>query len=328
MTDHAAHRALIAPLRAAMYDGIGVRDALAAVLADDAVVHMCAPFGEIIGAEYFDTVYAPLTAAMPDVERRDWIVMAGADDHGNDWVGCGGHYVGLFARPFRDIPPTQRIAHMRFHEYYRIKEGKIVEIQAIWDIPELMIQAGVWPMSPSTGREFCVPGPATCDGLAAHDPSLSAGAKQHVVDMLAALVRHPREPVEAMELPQFWSDKMSWYGPAGIGTARGIDGFRQHHQIPFLNAMPDRGQADADLTFHFFGDGNYVAVTGWPNMVQTITHDGWLGIAPSGQKVTMRSLDFWRIENGKIRENWVLLDLIDIYAQIGVDVFARMRQML
>ena len=41
----------------------------------------------------------------------------------------------------------------------------------------------------------------------------------------------------------------------------------------------------------------------------------------------MRSLDFWRVENGKIRENWVLLDLIDIFAQIGVDVFARMRQM-
>jgi predicted ester cyclase len=41
----------------------------------------------------------------------------------------------------------------------------------------------------------------------------------------------------------------------------------------------------------------------------------------------MRSLDFWRLEDGKIRENWVLLDMIDIYAQLGVDVFARMRQM-
>ena len=62
-------------------------------------------------------------------------------------------------------------------------------------------------------------------------------------------------------------------------------------------------------------------------MKQTIIHDGWLGIAPAGQRITMRSLDFWRVENGKIRENWVLLDLINIFAQIGVDVFARMRQM-
>ena len=41
----------------------------------------------------------------------------------------------------------------------------------------------------------------------------------------------------------------------------------------------------------------------------------------------MCSLDFWRIENGLIRENWVLVDLIDMYHQIGVDVFARMREL-
>lgn len=327
MTDHAAHRALIAPLRAAMYHGTCVKAALADVMADDAVVHMCAPFGDMCGSEFYAQVYAPLLAAMPDVERRDWIVMAGADDLGSDWVGCGGHYVGTFASPFLDIPPTQRLAHMRFHEYYRIKDGKIVELQAIWDIPEVMMQAGVWPMAPSLGREFCVSGPATCDGLGAHDPRKSAASKDLVVEMLTALVRHPTEPVEAMELPRFWSDKMNWYGPAGIGTARGIAGFRQHHQVPFLDAMPDRGQSDDDLTFHFFGDGDYVGVTGWPDMMQTVTHDGWLGIAPAGQRIALRSLDFWRIENGKIRENWVLLDIIDIFDQLGVDVFKRMRQM-
>lgn len=327
MTDHAAHRARIAPLRAAMYHGVGVRAALADVLADDAIVHMCAPFGDMTGADYYTQVYAPLIAGMPDVERRDWIVMAGTDDHGFDWVGCGGHYVGTFTAPFLHIPPTQALAHMRFHEYYRIKDGKIVEVQAIWDIPELMMQARVWPMNPSLGREFCVSGPSTCDGLGTHDPRKSIASKDLVVDMLTALVRHPVQPASAMELPRFWSDKMNWYGPAGIGTARGIDGFRQHHQIPFLDAMPDRGQSDDELTFHFFGDGDYVGVTGWPNMVQTVTHDGWLGIAPAGQRIAMRSLDFWRIEDGKIRENWVLLDLIDIYAQLGVDVFKRMRQM-
>jgi predicted ester cyclase len=310
-----------------MRDGVGVADALGGILADDAVVHMCAPFGDMTGGEYFTRVYAPLMAALPDVERRDWIVMAGADDHGNDWVGCGGHYMGSFDAPFLDISPTGRLVHMRFHEYYRIVDGQIVEIQAIWDIPELMMQAGVWPMVPSLGREVCVPGPASCDGLGSHDQALSETSKQHIIDMLAALTRHPREPVEAMELPRFWSSQMNWYGPAGIGTARGIQGFREHHQIPFLAAMPDRGQADDDLTFHFFGDGNYAAVTGWPDMVQSITHGGWLGIAPAGQKVSMRSLDFWRLEDGKIRENWVLLDMIDIYAQLGVDVFARMRQM-
>ena len=61
-------------------------------------------------------------------------------------------------------------------------------------------------------------------------------------------------------------------------------------------------------------------------MIQTLTHDGGMGIAPAGKRVTMRSLDFWRIEKGLIRENWVLVDLLDLYQQIGVDVFARMRE--
>ena len=61
-------------------------------------------------------------------------------------------------------------------------------------------------------------------------------------------------------------------------------------------------------------------------MIQTMSDGGWMGIAPSGKRITLRSLDFWRLENGLIRENWVLVDLLDVYDQIGVDVFARIRE--
>ena len=47
---------------------------------------------------------------------------------------------------------------------------------------------------------------------------------------------------------------------------------------------------------------------------------------PVGKKLTMKSLDFWREEKGLIRENWVLIDLLNIYDQLGVDVFSRMRE--
>ena len=36
--------------------------------------------------------------------------------------------------------------------------------------------------------------------------------------------------------------------------------------------------------------------------------------------------NFWRIEDGKIRENWVLVDIIHVYHQIGVDVFSRLSE--
>ena len=91
--------------------------------------------------------------------------------------------------------------------------------------------------------------------------------------------------------------------------------------------LPDRtGGTAATTKSHFFADGNYVGVTGWPNMAVTITGDGWLGIAPSSQKIGMRSLDFWRIENGLIRENWVLVDILSVFHQIGINVFDRMRE--
>ncbi|MAE48398.1 MAG: polyketide cyclase [SAR116 cluster bacterium] len=255
--------------------------------------------------------------------------MAGSDDAGADWVGCGGHFVGAFIAPFLDIPPTGHLAHMRFHEFYRFTDGKVTEYQALWDIPEVMMQAGAWPMVPSLGREFCIPGPASGDGLirAARDEDQSEVSRQLIIDMLEHMKRHPSQGgAEVMDMPRFWHPRMNWYGPAGIGTGRGIEGFRNWHQIPFLNGMPDRGRKVDEIIYHFFGDNDYAAVTGWPDMIQTISHDGWLGIPPVGKEITMRSLDFWRLEGRLIRENWVMVDLLHMYEQIGVDVFARLRE--
>lgn len=333
MTDtHTANKALVAPLRAAMYDfdEAGVRAVLANVMSPDAVVHMCHPFGDLTGPDaLYDACYAPLLESLPDLERRDYIVMAGPDEKGANWVGCGGYYTGVFVAPWLDIPPTGHQVHMRFHEFYRVEDGKVVEVQTLWDIPEVMMQANAWPLAPSLGREWHVPGPATLDGIVPGpwNEEASKASQQHIIDMLNHLKKHPsRGGPEVMEMDRFWHERMNWYGPSGIGTGRGIAGFRNWHQIPFLNGMPDRGKYVDEITYHFFGDGDYAAVTGWPNMIQTVTHDGWLGIAPSGQRITMRSLDFWRIENGKIRENWVMVDLLDAYKQLGVDVFHRLRE--
>jgi len=192
-----------------------------------------------------------------------------------------------------------------------------------------MMQAGAWPMAPSLGREWHVPAPASNDGIVAgpYDDGEGARTCQHIIDMLDHLKKHPGQGgPEVMEMPRFWHPRMTWYGPSGIGTGRGIEGFRKWHQIPFLNGMPDRGQYVDEINYHFFGDRNFAAVTGWPDMYQTITHDGWLGIPPIGKKIEMRSLDFWRVEDGLIRENWVLVDLLHMYHQIGVDVFSRMRE--
>ena len=301
------------------------RAALEAVLAADAPVFMAHPWNRIEGpGALFDTALAPLYAAMPDLERRETIRMAGLDAAGAMWVGVCGAYSGTFAAPFLDIPPTGRAAAMRFHEFFRIDDGRAVEMQALWDLPELMMQAGAWPMVPSLGREWHVPGPMTQDGLSITGEDGGRRALGIVSDMLAHLGRS-REGEAAMRLDAFWHPRCAWYGPSGIGTARGISGFRRHHQIPFLASMPDRASGvDAG---HLFGEGNYVGYTSFKGMSVTLTGGGWLGLPGGGQSMTMRSLDFWRVEGDLIRENWVLVDLLDVYHQLGVDVFERMREL-
>jgi len=304
-----------------------VRSAVASTFRRDAVLKLCSPFGVLRGSDhFFDISLRPLFASMPDLERRDMILLAGPTLQGQSWVGCMGNYMGTFTSPFLDIPPTGHLAHMRYHEFFRIEDDQVVEMQAIWDIPELMMQANAWPMAPQLGKFLCTPAPMSGDGLAPIGDGQAT--MDHVIAMLTDLCRHPADPDPAvMQLEKYWHPKSNWYGPAGIGTGRGISGFRHWHQIPFLRGMPDRKlDAMGDLMSHWFAQGDYVCETGWPNMRLTLSDDGWMGIAPAGKEVLLRSLDFWRLENGLIRENWVLVDLLDLYSQVGVDVFARLRE--
>lgn len=327
-TNNQQNKQLIGKFRAALYDcdEAVLKDQLHEVFAPDCEIHLAFPFEDLDGPDgLFEQAYKPLLTAVPDLERRDFIVMAG-QANGNNWVGCAGFYTGVFERPWLDIPPTQHAVFMRYHEFFRIKDDIVVEMQALWDIPQVMMQANAWPMTPSLGVEWLVPGPAAQDGIITtpYDKAQADASVQLVRDMLTALKRSP-QGVEAMELDRYWHPKMLWYGPAGIGTTRRISGFRNWHQIPFLKAMPDRAAILENGAL--FGDGAYVGFTAWPGMRMTISGDGWLGIAPSNQKLTMRSLDFWRCENDQIRECWVLVDLLHVYDQIGVDVFSRMREM-
>jgi predicted ester cyclase len=329
MDVHQKNKEIVGRLRAVLYDCEEQKlvDVLGEIFHPEALVHLSYPFEDMKGPnDYYQKAYAPLLRAIPDLERRDYIVIGGSAETG-DWVGCAGYYIGVFERPWLDIPATCHPVVMRYAEFYRLEEGKIVEVQALWDIPQVMIQARAWPLSPSLGVEWLVPGPATIDGLVPppYDLTKSDASKKLVEDMLTSLGNYADGGHDAMNLPKFWHPKMSWYGPAGIGSNRRISGFRNWHQIPFLKAMPDRvGGVGDNMTF--LADGDYVGFTAWPGMSMKLSDDGWLGIAPSNKNITMRSLDFWRCENGMLRENWVLVDLLDVYNQLGVDVFSRMRE--
>ncbi len=327
----AAAKDAFARYRAHLYDcdGSALPAQLAKMISDDAPIRLAHPLGDVVGASgLFDAGYGPLLRAIPDLERRDYIVI-GTTDRDETWLASAGFYTGVFEHPWLGIPPTRRIVTMRYIEFYQYDDGRIVKARMLWDIPALMMQARAWPMSSSLGVEFNVPGPATQDGIVMgqSDPQHSSTSKTLVDDMVQGLGRYAEGGVAAMQLEKYWHPRMNWYGPAGIGSSRRLSGFRNWHQIPFLKALPDRSSDTESGCDCYFADGDYVAYCGWPGMKMTVSGDGWMGIAPAGQKLQMASLDIWRCEDNVIRENWVLIDLLDIYRQLGIDVFARMKEL-
>lgn len=308
----------------------GLRQALSEIYHPHAQWNGSHPLNENQGVEAIESVFwQPMRQALPDVERWDHLLLAG-NYKGNDLVGAVGHLVGTFQNDWLDIPATQGVVYVRYGEYHQIVDGKIATSHVLIDFLDLMRQAGFWPMAPSLGREGRWPGPATQDGVLLHaqDPKRSQKSLELVLSMHQGLVSYDGSPpdrkgLDSMNQVHFWHPNMMWYGPSGIGTTRGLAGFEQYHQVPFLIAFPDRGGID-----HYaeIADGDYVGTGGWPSLTATHLGGNWLGLSPTGRPVKMRVMDFYRCEGSFIKENWVPIDIIDVLMQFDVDVFARMRQ--
>ncbi len=102
-------------------------DRLTDLSSEECAVRLANPMGDVRGAkELYEVGFAPLLSAIPDLERRDYVVVAGYQ--GDEvWIGCGGNYMGVFERPWLGIPPTGHLVTMRFIEFFRIDDDRIVE---------------------------------------------------------------------------------------------------------------------------------------------------------------------------------------------------------
>lgn len=70
---------------------------------------------------------------------------------------------------------------------------------------------------------------------------------------------------------------------------------------------------DAEIV-HLVAEGNMVATY----KTFTGTHEGeFMGIAPTGRKVTIRVMDFVRYRDGQIVEHWNIVDQAGLLQQLG-----------
>ncbi len=129
------------------------------------------------------------------------------------------------------------------------------------------------------------------------------------------LVRRLYVALNAQDLDaqsEFWHEDMIWHGPPGFGDVHGLDGFRYEVLKPFYTAFPDYHVKD-DIQV---ANDSWVSATGF----LTGHHRGeWMGIQPSGKRITMRYSDFWLVKDGKLSENWVMVDDLGVLRQMGVE---------
>ena len=133
-------------------------------------------------------------------------------------------------------------------------------------------------------------------------------AKTVIVNMVKALNEHLIDGQGA-----YWADDAVWRGPAGAGVKKSLRHFQEGWQRPFLEAFPDKHTIDEVL----IAEGQYAAAMG---TVSATHHGEFLGAEGTGKQINLKYMDFWKVEDGKIVENWVLMDIVDFFRQIGIDL--------
>ncbi|MGC1494623.1 MAG: nuclear transport factor 2 family protein [Sulfitobacter sp.] len=307
-----------------------VSDILAQRVADDYLWRGVHPFNIQTGAKGAASAFwQPFLTSMTAVQRREDIFFASLneiDGYASVWTVSMGHLMGLFDAPFLNIPPTRKIAMLRYAEFNRVENGQIVETALFCDLLHLMTQAGVNRFAHQTAAHLVQPGPRTHDGLLMDESNPAEGEKTlHIIDRMIGAIdaanENPKERSPHDEMAENWTEDMLWWGPEGIGATYTIDRYIEQHQGPFRRLLSDRA-----FNGHIcrMAEGNYGGFFGWPNLSLTNT-GGYMDIPASDVRADMRVVDIYRRESEKLAENWVFIDMLHFLKMQGVDVLADLR---
>lgn len=289
------------------------------------------PFREQHGADAAaERFWTPLMKSLTCMQRRQDIFIGGTNELGGEqWVMSMGNFMGLFDADWLGIRCTGKMVNLRYAEFNCVDKGKITQTGLFVDIIGLMIQAGAYPLPPSTGVYFNYPGPRNHDGLLFEDAPEAEGVAtlalvNSMVDDLSELNKSGSMGCPPQVLEKSWSRNMIWYGPAGVGATYTIPRYQQQHQLPFRNSLGDK-----KFIGHVcrFAEGKFACFFGWPNLSNTPL-GGWLGLPGGNVNSEMQVVDVYCREGDKLSENWVLIDIPYWLKQQGIDILDRTRKIL
>ena len=287
------------------------------------------PFNEIRGLKnLYSQFWQPFKKSFFNYQRRMDIFLAGYNTiSGNEgvWVVSMGHLMGLFDNPWIGIKETKKIAMLRYCEFSKIQNGKITEVAMFFDIPHLMLQAGIKAFPSETGISLVQPGPLTHDGLMFNEQDTNEGNR--TLEIIENMINDVKVWTSTTgtslidELKKSWSDNMIWWGPTGIGSTYTIERYANQHAGPFRKTFKKR-----TFNGHLcrITEGNFGGFFGWPNLTLTPSKT-FMGITVSPKSSEMRVIDMYRREGDKLTENWVFIDLLHFWKILGVDILKSLK---
>ena len=287
------------------------------------------PFNEIRGLKnLYSQFWQPFKKSFFNYQRRMDIFLAGYNKiSGNEgvWVVSMGHLMGLFDNPWIGIKETKKIAMLRYCEFSKIQNGKITEVAMFFDIPHLMLQAGIKAFPSETGISLVQPGPLTHDGLMFNEQDTNEGNR--TLEIIENMINDVKVWTSTTgtslidELKKSWNDNMIWWGPTGIGSTYTIERYANQHAGPFRKTFKKR-----TFNGHLcrITEGNFGGFFGWPNLTLTPSKT-FMGITVSPKSSEMRVIDMYRREGDKLTENWVFIDLLHFWKILGVDILKSLK---
>jgi predicted ester cyclase len=316
----------------AMHSADGrTQDAAAAeYLSTNSAWHGPDPINDLTGvAEIMGGFWRPLQYSFPDIERETFVFFGGASsgrvdgtDDGRMWVGGTGVFNATFENDYLTIPASKREVRIRWGEFCRLENEKIVETFIILDLIDLMQQAGFEVLPPSRGADRVYPPPRANDGmlLEQQDAEQSANSLQHIRRFIFdALNSYDHTELKSMGIADYFHPDVRWYGPGGIGACFGLREFEEMHQKPWLHAFPDRRVQNLDA---LIAEGPYSGGPGWAGV--KATHTGkYLDVPATSRPIEINGFDIWKRENDVYTENWVFVDMVHLYRQFGIDLLER-----
>jgi hypothetical protein len=214
-----------------------------------------------------------------------------------------------------------------------MRDEKIVESYVIFDILGVMKQAGFQVLPPALGQEGGkVLKPGTNGILLSEQDELESRKTLQLVDAMATSMGwynrgRDMENMDTMQHHYFWHPDFHWMGPTGIGSTHTIEEFKDFHQRPWVLGFGDReiDEKPGGRFMGYYAEGHYGALGIWDSKF-SLHHGEYQDVAGTKKMMTLRDFDWYRREGDYLIQNWIPIDLIDLFMQMDIDLFDRMHR--